>query len=343
VRIKLSDVAVRAGVSEATVSRVMNSRPGVSASTRSAVLAVLADLGYEPPALRAADRAGLVGLIVPELDNPIFPAYAQAIESRLVTRGYVAVLCCAARTGATEDDYVPTLLDRGAAGIVVVSGRHADTEADHGLYRDLHRRGVPLVLVNGAVRDLDVATVSCDEEAAAAMAVAHLAHLGHRRVGFLTGPRAYLPVIRRLIGFRAAVRAHGLANDDELVVTSMFTVSGGHVGAQRLLEAGATGIVAASDVMALGAVRAAREAGLDVPGDVSVVGYDDTDLMAFTDPPLTTLRQPVDTISEHAVQVLLAQVAGQPYPTTEYLVRPELVVRGSTARAPSVVGAGATV
>lgn len=333
-RIKLQDVAARAGVSAATVSRVMNAKPGVSAVTRDLVLAVLADLGYEPPGLRRSARLGLVGLIVPELNNPVFPAYAQSIESRLLTRGYVSVLCCAGRTGATEDDYVPSLLDHGVAGIIVVSGRHADTEADHDVYRAVLRRSKPLVFVNGTVEGLDVPSVSSDEDVAAAIAVEHLAQLGHRRVGFLTGPTVYLPVIRRLAGFRRSIAEFGLESCDELITSSIFTVAGGRVGAQRLLDAGATAIVAASDLMALGAVRAVREAGRLVPYDVSVIGYDDTELMAYTDPPLTTVRQPVDTISEHAVQLLLAQVGGQPFRTTEYRVRPELVVRGTTGRAP---------
>jgi LacI family transcriptional regulator, repressor for deo operon, udp, cdd, tsx, nupC, and nupG len=339
-RIRLQDVAARAGVSEATVSRVINGKPGVSPAKRDLVLGVLAELGYEPPGLRDTARVGLVGLIVPELNNPIFPAYAQSIEARLLTRGYVSVLCCAGRTGATEDDYIPNLIEHGVAGIIVVSGRHADTEGDHELYRQLVRRGTPLVFVNGAVEGLDVPSVSCDEERAAAIAVEHLAQLGHRRVGFLTGPTVYVPVIRRLAGFRNAIAEFGLDPGDELVASSIFTVAGGRVGAQRLLDAGATAIVAASDLMALGAVRAVREAKRRVPDDVSVVGYDDTELMAFTDPPLTTVRQPVDTISEHCVELLLAQIAGQPFRTSEYRVRPELVVRGTTARAPQLATRG---
>lgn len=331
-RIKLQDVAARAGVSEATVSRVMNGRPGVAASTRRGVLAVLAEMGYEPPGLRDGARVGLVGLIVPELDNPIFPAFAQAIEARLLSQGYVSVLCCAGRTGASEDDYVPTLLEHDVAGIIVVSGRHADVEGDHEIYRRLLQRRTPLVFVNGAVDGLDVPSVSTDEEAAATVAVEHLAHLGHRRIGFLTGSPNYVPVIRRLAGFHRTIVRLGLDRDDDLVASSIFTVAGGRVGAQRLIEAGATAIVAASDVMALGVIGAARDAGLAVPDDVSVVGYDDTEFMAYTDPPLTTVRQPVEHISEHAVQVLLAQVSGQAFGTSEYRVRPDLVVRSTTAR-----------
>lgn len=337
VRIRLQDVAARAGVSEATVSRVLNAKPGVRDSTRSTVLGVLAELGYDPPALRSPTRRGLMGLIVPELDNPIFPAFAQAIEARLLGRGYVSVLCCAARTGPTEDDYVPMLLEHGVAGIIVVSGKHADTAADHELYRGIVRRRVPLVFVNGAAEHVSVPSVSSDEALAARMAVEHLVHLGHRRIGILTGPTFYVPVIRRLEGFRRSLADLGAEVDPDLEVVTMFTMAGGRVGAQRLLAAGATAIVTSNDIMALGAVGAVRDAGLEVPDDVSVVGYDDTPLMSCTDPPLTTVRQPVDAIAEHAVQVLLAQVDRQAYEASDYVVAPELVVRSSTApRRPDV-------
>jgi alanine racemase len=330
-RIKLQDVARRAGVSEATVSRVINGKSGVSPARRASVLSVLAELGYDPPHLRGTERAGLVGLIVPELDNPIFPAFAQAIEARLLARGYVSVLCCAGRIGATEEDYVPTLLDRGAAGMIFVSCRHAIVDADHEIYRELHARRLPMVFANGGIAGLGVPSVSCHEEVAARIAVEHLASLGHRRVGFLTGRFEHVCVIRRHAGYRSAVDELGLDGDPDLVATSLFSVEGGRAGAHRLLEAGATGIVAASDLMALGAIRAVRETGRRVPEDVSVIGYDDTDLMRFTDPPLTSIRQPVDAIADHTVELLLAQIAGRPYAEAEYLVRPELVVRSTTA------------
>lgn len=333
-RIRLRDVAERTGVSEATVSRVMNGRPGVNQHTRALVLRALAELGYEPPAPRhQPPRAGLVGLLVPELDNPVFPAYAQTIETLLATAGYTAVLCCATREGVQEADYIDMLLDRGVAGIVVVSGVHADSEADHSLYDRILERGVPLVLVNGYSPSIRAPFVSCDDRHAVQVAVHHLVSLGHRRIGLLAGPRRYVPVVRKLDAFEAAMASVGQAFEPELFAEAVFTVEGGHAGARRLLDAGATAIIAASDLMALGAIRAAREGGACVPGEVSIVGFDDTPLMAYTDPPLTTVRQPVRAIADHATRVLLETIAGRPADEQEYLVRPELVVRGSTGPA----------
>ena len=330
-RARLADIARQAGVSEATVSRVFNDRPGVSADTRHAVLTALDVLGYERPERLRKRSAGLVGLVTPELENPIFPLFAQIIESALAQHGYTPVLCTQTPGGVTEDEYVEMLLDRSVAGIIFVSGLHADTSTDPDRYRKLIDRPLPIVLVTGAVPDLDAPFISCDDRLAAELAVNHLASLGHERIGLISGPERYLPVQRKLAGYRAAMRRHGLP---ELVELSLFGVEGGHAAADRLLDRDVTGLVCGSDLMALGAIRAARARGLSVPGDLSVVGYDDSPLIAFTDPPLTTLRQPVRAMSNAAVGALVDAIKGQPAPHSEYLFNPELVVRGSTARAP---------
>ncbi|MFY1700370.1 MULTISPECIES: LacI family DNA-binding transcriptional regulator [Micromonospora] len=333
-RARLSDIAQQADVSEATVSRVLNDRPGVAAETRQAVLTALDVLGYERPARLRKRSAGLVGLVVPELDNPIFPAFAQVIESTLAQSGFTPVLCTQTPGGVTEDEYVEMLLDRQVSGIVFVSGRHADTSADHDRYRTLIARPLPVVMINGYVPDIAAPFVSCDDREATELAVAHLVALGHRRIGLVTGPDRFVPVRRRVAGYRAAMtRLTGVDGTelDELAELSLFGVEGGEAAAGRLLERGVTGIVCGSDLMALGAIRAARQRGLTVPGDLSVVGYDDSPLMAFTDPPLTTMRQPVTRMSVAAVRALVDEINGHAAPHSEYLFRPELVVRGSTA------------
>jgi LacI family transcriptional regulator, repressor for deo operon, udp, cdd, tsx, nupC, and nupG len=339
VRIRLREVAQRAGVSEATVSRVVNERPGVNEATRQQVQRVVEELGYEPPGIVGRGVAGLVAVVVPELDNPIFPSFAQAIESRLAIDGYMAVVCSATRDGVREQDFIDVLLNRNAAGIVVVSGRNANSEADHESYRLLAARGFPLVLVNGAVDGVDAPFVSCDDRYAAELAVRHLVSLGHERIGCVLGPPRYVPAQRRLEGFEAAMKEVTGDLDADFVEASVFSVEGGHVAARRLLRREVTAIVASSDLMALGIIRAAREDGRSVPEEISVVGYDDSPLMAFTDPPLTTVRQPVRAMSETAVRALLDLLRGRAEHCHEYVFRPELVVRGSTGpRAAAAAG-----
>ncbi|MDG4858358.1 LacI family DNA-binding transcriptional regulator [Streptomyces sp. T-3] len=330
-------MAAQSQVSEATVSRVLNGKAGVAAGTRQRVLAALDVLGYERPQRLRQRSAGLIGLLVPELTNPIFPAFAQVIEQVLAGHGYTPVLCTQSPGGATEDELVEQLEARGVNGIVFLSGLHADTMADPGRYHRLAERGVPFVLINGFNERITGPFVSPDDHAAARMAVRHLVDLGHRRIGLAVGPTRYVPSRRKAEGFTAALRdAFGPgAAAEPLVERTLFSVEGGHAAAGRLLDQGCTGIVCGSDLMALGAVRGARERGFEVPGDISVVGFDDSQLIAFTDPPLTTVRQPVRAMAVAAVGALLEEIHGNLVQRTEFVFQPELVVRGSTGPASS--------
>lgn len=332
--VRLADIAHQAKVSEATVSRVLNDRPNVSASTRQAVLTAIDILGYERPAALRRHATGLVGLIVPELTNPVFPAFAQVIETALSRSSYTAMLCVQAAGGVTEDEYIELLLDRGAAGIVLVAGLHADTRTSLERYRALQQAGVALVFVNGHRPEIDVPSVGSDDTHAMDAVVHHLTQLGHRRIGLALGPERYVVVQRKLAAFGPALRRHAGADAEPLVEHSLFNVEGGAIAAQRLVARGATAIVAASDLMALGAITAVRQQGLRVPEDVSVVGYDDSVLMPFVDPPLTTVRQDIAAIGEAAVAALLEQIERNPVSEPDLLIRPELVARRSTAAAP---------
>lgn len=331
---RLADVAAQAGVSEATVSRVLNGKPGVAEDTRAVVLTALDVLGFERPARLRRRSAGLVGLVMPELVNPIFPAFAQVIEGALSQRGYTPVLCTQSPSGASEDEFVELLLERGVSGIIFVSGLHADTGANHARYRLLVERRLPVVFVNGFLDGIEAPFISSDEYAAMEQAVSHLVALGHRRIGLASGSERFLVVQRKLAGFRTSMKAHLAVSDKllaELVELSMFGVEGGAAAASRLIDSDATAVVCGSDMMALGVIRAARQRGMSVPADLSVVGYDDSPMMEFTDPPLTTVRQQVGAMGLAAVQSLLEEIRGHATPHTEYLFRPELVVRGSTA------------
>lgn len=338
---RLADIAAQAGVSEATVSRVLNGKPGVSAVTRQAVLTALDVLGYERPSRLRERRAGLVGLVIPELENPIFPAFAQVIDTMLAQHGYTPVLCTETPGGVSEDEYVEMLLERGVAGIIFISGLHADTQASPDRYHRLRERRLPIVLINGYLSGVDAPFISNDDVASMELAVGHLVALGHRRIGLAVGPQRFLPVVRKIAGFTQSMKAMlGASVGDDLVECSLFSVEGGAAAAGALIERGVSAIVCGSDMMALGAVRAARSRGLHVPRDVSVVGYDDSSLIAFTDPPLTTIRQLVQPMGHAAVRALIDEIAGVPAPRAEFVFRPELVVRSSTGPAPDHPGAG---
>ena len=337
-RLRLADVAQQAGVSTATVLRVLNGKEVVAEETRRAVLAALDVLGFPRPGTVRRRPAGLVGLVVPELTNPVFPAIAQEAEALLTQAGYTTVLCTQIPGGTTEDEYIEMLAERGVAGILFVSGRHADTTTDRGPYQRLRQQGVAILLMGGFAPEVDAPQVSVDEAAATGLAVRHLVAQGHRRIGLALGPERFTPSRRKRAGFLDALVSTGLAPDARTaaqhVATYLYTVEGGQAATRELIAGGHTAIVCASDLMALGAIRAAQGHGLRVPEDLSVVGYDDSPLMAFTQPPLTTIRQPVRPLCRLAVGMLLAEIRGEHAGRTELLVEPELVVRGSTGIAP---------
>ncbi len=332
-KIRLSDIADAAKVSTATVSRVLNGKDGVSDRARQDVLTALDALGYEKPPALAPKPHELVGVVTPELTNPIFGEFATLITTTLANYGYNSLLSCLSPSGVTEAESVDLLTERGVRGIIFVSGGHADTTISHERYRALTEAGVPFALINGFAPDVDGLSFSTDDVAAVNQSVAHLLQLGHSRIALLIGPNIFVPTQRKIAAFTAAM-ADLVEDPAEHVFESLFTTEGGHVAAVKAVEAGHTALVCGSDLMALGAVRGVRSLGLRVPEDVSIVGYDDSRLAVFFDPALTTVRQPVASIVSLAVSTLIREIEGTPGPREEFLFRPEVVVRQSTGAAP---------
>jgi DNA-binding LacI/PurR family transcriptional regulator len=328
-------------VSEATVSRVLNGKPGVSDTTRQSVLTALDVLGYERPTQLRGVRARLVGLVLPELQNPIFPALAEVVGGALVQLGFTPVLCTRTAGGLTEAEYVTMLLDQQVSGVVFCGGLSSDE------YQQLLGRGVPVVLLNAAVDfagarpaqsayglppggRLGFPQVSTDDTSAVEQAFAHLTSLGHQNIGLLVGPEDHTPSLRKIAAFKSLTSRVGASEGIHRIGHALFSFEGGQAVASEMWHAGTTGLICGSDILALGAIRAARRLRLSVPGDVSVVGYDDSAFMNYTDPPLTTLRQPIEAMSKAAVTLLVNQIQGSAPTPKELLHEPELVVRGST-------------
>jgi DNA-binding LacI/PurR family transcriptional regulator len=188
------------------------------------------------------------------------------------------------------------------------------------------------VLLNAAIDNLDFPCVATDDVTAAGQAYRHLESLGHQRIGLLVGPDDHMPSRRKLGAFTEHAKRSGLAVAP--VEHALFSLEGGQAATTRMLRHGVTGVICGSDVLALGAIRAVRRAGLTVPGDVSIVGYDDSAFMNCTDPPLTTVRQPVRDMALVAVRSLLDEIHGLGAPHTELVFRSELVVRESTGPVP---------
>lgn len=323
---RMADLATHAGVSTATVSRVLSGKPGVKESTRQTVLSALEELGYSRDR-SMGPRTQTIAILTPELSNPAFPGFVEELDMLLHSAGLRNVVCPAGNTGTGEMQYLEQLTEMNVDGIVSVSGTPADLQSNNDRYEHLADAGVPTVFINGYAPDLPGAFFSCSDADGVNSSVMHLRSLGHERIGLAVGPTRYLPAKRKVESFKA------LGFTDDSIATTMFTAEGGHTAANQLLDSGHTAIVCGSDIMALGVVRAARLRGLEVPGDVSVIGFDDSPLMAFTDPALTTVRQPVRSMCEAAVTALLGALDGEPLSGHEMLFHPDLIIRQSTGAA----------
>jgi DNA-binding LacI/PurR family transcriptional regulator len=327
----LRDVAGHAGVSLATASRVVSGLDNVRSETRERVERAMRELLYVPPGRRPA--TGVIGLLVPDLENPIFPALAQAMEERATEAGFASILCNTTAAAFREVDYVHMLLDRGADGMIFISCEMTNLSGEHDHYERLVEEGARIVFVNGALDSLGVPSVGVDERGAGELATQHLIGLGHQRIGYVAGPDYYLPTRQKAAGREAALRAAGLEPDGLVVHGDDFTVENGRETLRMLLELDSppTGVICSSDLMAIGVLQEAAARGLRVPEDLSVVGFDGIEAAAWTTPGLTTVEQPIQEIAETAVNALRTLMAEPDKPLPDYSFRPRLRVRASTA------------
>lgn len=330
-RTRMTDIAARAQVSTATVSRVFNGVGQVSEATRAKVLTAIDELGYERPVLEPTSGVPNVGVILPELTNPIFSAFAHNLQNAIAGSGGVAMLRSQTPGATSELDHLESLIAHDVDGIIFVSGRHADYLGDLNRYQDLTDRRIPFVTINGARPEIAAPDFSTGDAAGIRAAVGHLAQLGHRNIALLTGRSHVVPSARKLAAFRE-IMSELFDVEDPLTAETFYTYEAAAAATGPLIRAGATAVVCGSDMQALGVIRALRDAGLSVPDDVSVVGYDDTFLMSHVDPALTTVRQPVNAITNAAVQTLFDAIgSARTLVHEDYVYNPDLVVRSSTA------------
>ena len=331
-RATIDDVAARSGVSTATVSRVLSGSAPARPETRERVLAAARDLGYRPSGIARAlkrQETRTLGLVITDITNPFFPQVVRAVEAAAHERGYGIVLADGADSPARELEHLDLLVERRVDGIMVASSRAMRRHAT--LLREI---GVPVVLLNsGLVEGLP--SIDTSHRLGARLAANHLLGLGHRRIGHISAPRSNAAAADRLAGVRDAMRASG-SGAVLVVAEGDGHVEGGAGAGEQLATAhGCTGIVCYNDLTAIGALRGLRSAGRRVPADVSIVGFDDIDLAAWMDPPLTTVRQPTVAMGRWAVERLVrlatnAEPAEPGEPASVHLP-PELIVRASTS------------
>jgi LacI family transcriptional regulator len=324
------DVARLAGVSTATVSRALNGTGQIAPATRATIDAAVEQLGYHPNTVARSlvtKSTQTIALLLPEITNPFYAALVSGIQRCALETGHTMLLCTTESDPEREEQYLNLLRAKQVDG-VLVDGLvlPPDTIAR------FVRNGLPIVCLDRDVDSTAVPLVQVDNRLGARMATEHLLSLGHRRVGHIAGAPDLRISEERIEGYREALSAAGLEPEPQLLAVGSFTEEGGYEAMRALLESTElTGVFAANDLSAIGAVSAIVESGRRVPEDVSVVGFDDLRLSRYTTPPLTTIHQPALEIAERATQLLLDLAAGREVPQLLHLLEPELVVRGSSA------------
>ncbi len=326
----LEDIARQAGVSRSTVSRVVNEYPNVRATVRQRVLEVIRTTGYHPNAAArtlASQRSSMLGLVLPRsvssfFSDPYFPRLTQGIAQACNQYDYSLALFL---IGSKEDEekIFPRISRKGMLdGILLQSGQTGDQLIDR-----LVNSNIPLVIAGRPFETKDVSYIDVDNVDAAYNAVSHLIRLGRKRVGTLAGPSNSTVGVDRREGYERAIQARGLDIDKALIVETDFTEAGGYRAMQAMLPARPDAVFAASDMIAIGGMRAVREAGLQVPEDVAFVGFDDLPMTTMLESQLTTVRQPVYQFGIRAVELLIDLIDNGILPPRRVLLETELVIR----------------
>jgi LacI family transcriptional regulator len=328
----LEDIARLAGVSRSTVSRVVNNSPNVRAEVRERVQNVIRVTGYHPNAaarMLASQKSWMIGLVLPRsvssfFSDPYFPRLTQGIAQACNQYNYTLGLFLVS-SKEDEDKIYPKVSRQGLLdGILVQSSQIGDHLIDW-----LVDSNIPLVIAGRPFHANEVSYIDVDNRAAAANAVRHLIQLGYKRISTITGPLSSTVSIDRKEGYRDALLENGLGVDETLIVEGDFTESGGYHAMQRLLTEHPEAVFAASDTTAIGAMRAVREAGLNIPADLAFVGFDDLPIATQAIPQLTTIRQPIHEFGFKAVEILLDVIENGIQPVRQVIMDTELVIRES--------------
>lgn len=327
----IKDVAALAGVSFTTVSHVLNDTRPVSADARRRVLAAVEEIGYLPSAVARSLRKSetkIIGVLVPTVNNPYFAELVVGVEECCRQAGYSVFLCNSDNDPKRQQQYMRTLLEKRADGLLLCSAGDAET-----LARIFRQSTVPAVTVDRAVPGARSDRVGVNNQDGAYKAVRHLLDLGHRRIACISGPGEFEVAGARVEGWRRALLEFAQQPEEALLVESDFSSAGGHDATRQLLRArpDITAVFASNDMMALGALRAAAELGLRVPQQFSVVGFDDVELSGFVYPALTTVGCSIKELGREAARVLIDRIDNPGAPLKDVQLTPRLVVRESTA------------
>jgi DNA-binding LacI/PurR family transcriptional regulator len=335
----IAAVAKRAKVSTATVSRVINGTATVNEETAERVRAAIEALNFYPNTNARAlgsGRSDLYGLIISDITNPYFPELAKAFEDIAVEHSMEVLTANTNYDPERMETCIVRMLQRKVDGVAIMT-----SEMDERLVESFSSRNIPMIFMDTATNDPDVSVIRVNYPAGISQAMQHLFEQGHERIAFISGPLSLSSAQVRLQAFKDCIKSHGISDRDLLIEEGDHRVEGGHHAMQRLLQRKEhfTAVLASNDLTAIGAMGAIHEQGLNIPEDISIVGFDGIELSAYTQPALTTLHVSRREIAAIAFRSLYQQgkLGIKTAMKHEHIVQPQLVVRNSTAAAPGMV------
>lgn len=326
----IKDVALEAGVSIASVSKVVNDANYGSMKTRMRVMAAIEKLGYQPSSIARSmvmGRTNIIALVIPDIRNQFFTSLARGVEDVASKYEYRVMLCNTDEDTDKQRGYVDTFRSKIVDGFII----SVASERDKCLGR-VNRQSLPFVLIDRLCKGVSADAVIVDNKDGAFKAVSHLLQLGHRRIGLIGGKSDTLTGRERLRGYREAYRTLGMECDREIVKDGGFTIEGGYRATKALLDLKncPTALFIANNAMTIGSLKALAEAKVKIPDEMSVIGFDDSDWAEFFAPPLTVVRQPTYSMGTLAGEILFQRILGEgPRDWQEVVLRPELIIRSS--------------
>ncbi len=337
-RVTIYDIAKEAKVSVATVSRVLNNTAPVKTTTRNKIMDLIVKHRFQPNALARSlikKETGMIGIILPDITNPFYPEVLSGLEQEARNKGYTFFLCDTSGDFARESQYLNILREKQVDGIIFIGGRINLLECSKTMKEELveFSKQVPTVLINGNLPQTSLHRVATDESRGTELAVQHLIDLGHKDIAFIGGRDFMSTTIQKVQAFQETMKNNGLKVREEWILLDDFSLESGKQLMVELLNGKKrpTAVSCVNDLTAIGAVKAALQAGLQIPRDISIVGFDDMPLASIIDPELTTVSQKSRQLGQTAVFVL-HQLINNEMAEKVTVIQPELVVRRSTAR-----------
>ncbi|MCL4386611.1 MAG: LacI family transcriptional regulator [Cyanobacteria bacterium] len=328
------DVAKKAQVGIATVSRVLNNNAFVKDKTRTKILKAIEELDYIPNFFAknlVKNTSRIIGLIIPDITNPVFAEMAKGISDKAYSENYTVFLCNTDSDVRKETEFVRDLLDKHADGMIFISTEMSKYDGDFKHYLYLHNKKIPLVFINGMIENVDIPYIRIDEELSGYIAAKYMLDKGLRKIAFIGGPSNFIPTREKLLGFRKALKEFNLPINENFVILDNFEISSGYKNTLTLLDMKTKpeGIITASDMLAIETIKAAASKNLKVPENLKVIGFDDISLASEYIPSITTVAQPKYEMGAKALEILIRLIEKKELKEKNFIVKPTLIIRES--------------